>query len=137
MSLSGITVALTLIKSFAASNPDYAQAYITYMSPEQFLLMTANSENGAERLNIIKEQSRPLDVDRLRSESQPIFIDIDASEKRVVGHEGRHRMYALQVAGYTQVPVLVFNFNNKYLGYIIDSSRENNIIIQKFIELLK
>ena len=30
-----------------------------------------------------------------------------------------------------------FNFSNKYLGYIIDSNRENNIIIQKFIELLK
>lgn len=30
-----------------------------------------------------------------------------------------------------------FNFNDKYLCYIIDSNRKNNIIVEKFIELLK
>lgn len=131
--IDGKTVAITderldyYLNAFAATNKDYAQAYITYMSPADFLLLTANGNKGSETFERIKRESKEFDFEEFKAEKQPIFIDMDekgingATKNAIVGHEGRHRMYALQLAGYTKVPVLVFNLSNKYSKQHIDS----------------
>lgn len=118
-----------LLKMYAASNKDYGQAYLTYMSPADYLLLTTNGNDGTRSLDRIKEQSTPLDVEELKNvyDTQPIFLDLaekgvgKATKNEIIGHEGRHRMYALQLAGFNQIPVLVFNYDNKYSKKAIDS----------------
>lgn len=118
-----------LLKMFAASNKDYAQAYLTYMSPADYLLLTTNGNDGTRSLNRIKADSTPLDIDELKDvyDTQPIFLDLAekgvgrGTKNEIIGHEGRHRMYALQLAGFNQIPVLVFNYDNKYNKKAIDS----------------
>lgn len=112
------------LASFAASNKDYAQAYITYMSPTQFLLLTANGDKGSKTFEWIKEGSHPFNEAEFLEETQPIFLDLDEKgngKGEIVGHEGRHRMFAFGKAGFSQIPVLVFNFRNKYDKHHIDS----------------
>lgn len=115
------------LRRFAASNPEYAKAYLTYMSPADFLLLTANGSKGTKTFDRIKAESRPLDFHELEINYQPIFLMLEekgvakATKNQIVGHEGRHRMYALQMAGYTQIPVIVFNEDNKYTKKPIDS----------------
>ena len=118
-----------LLKMYGASNKDYAQAYLTYMSPADYLLLTTNGNDGARSFERIKNEATPLDIEELKDvyDTQPIFLDLAekgvgrATKNEIIGHEGRHRMYALQMAGFTQIPVLVFNYDNKYNKTAIDS----------------
>ena len=118
-----------LLKMYGASSKDYAQAYLTYMSPADYLLLTTNGNDGTRSLDRIKNEATPLDVEELKDvyDTQPIFLDLAekgvgrATKDEIIGHEGRHRMYALQMAGFNQIPVLVFNYDNKYNKTAIDS----------------
>lgn len=96
---------------FGSSNPDYAQAFITSMSPSQFLKLTTVYDESR-----IREESKnyPMDAVREASERQPIQLMIDTETGQVVGHEGRHRMAALERNGVYEVPVLLFDSSNKY-----------------------
>lgn len=119
------------LDSYASSNPNYAQAYVTYMSPKDFLALTIGSRTyTVDRIVSESEEYGDLDMDKIAS-SVPMFLDIDEDTKnvRVVGHEGRHRMYLLGKAGVERVPVLLFNYNNKYSK----ETRENfTLVPQKF-----
>ena len=119
------------LDSYASSNPNYAQAYVTYMSPKDFLALTTGSRTyTVDRIVSESEEYGDLDMDKIAS-SVPMFLDIDEDTKnvRVVGHEGRHRMYLLGKAGVERVPVLLFNYNNKYSK----ETRENfTLVPQKF-----
>lgn len=96
----------------AKSNPNYAQAYITYMSPSQFLDLTTSV---AGRISV-QQSARPLDAQQLGENSrvQPIFLRINTETGEVEGHEGRHRMVALNREGVDEIPVLLFDSRNKY-----------------------
>ena len=113
------------LDQFASTNNDYAQAYITYMSPADYMLLTANGKNGSQTFDRLMSESHEFNEEEFKDsiKYQPIFLDIDQDNKitRVVGHEGRHRMIALQLAGYTQIPVLLFNYSNKYSKAYIPS----------------
>lgn len=101
---------------YGSSNPKYAQAYITYMSPQQFLNLTAGSKTYTlDRIQNESELYGEVDVDKLGN-SSPIFLQINEgkSKSEVTGHEGRHRMYMLGKAGVEKVPVLLFDYNTKY-----------------------
>lgn len=116
----------SLYGEYANSSQEYTKAYVTYMSPADFLLLTANSDKGTKVFDRIANESSPLDMDNLKNDSQPIFLTVDLKEDgsrkdEVIGHEGRHRMYALAQAGFTQVPVVVVDYNNKYSKKPIDS----------------
>ena len=105
---------------FGSSNPNYAQAYITYMRPGDFLALTTIYD--ADRL---RSETEALDADQLVSASQrqPIQLKIDTETGKVIDHEGRHRMIALQRAGVEHVPVLLFDSSNKYTKTPLDSLR--------------
>lgn len=108
------------LQDYAASNPNYAQAYITYMKPFDFLQMTTSGP--ASRANI-REQAKGLDVGKTveYSKDQPIHLTIDSKTGQVIGHEGRHRMVSLYDTGIERVPVLLFDSKNKYDKTAMDS----------------
>ena len=95
------------------SSPKYAQAYIAYMTPDQFLELTTSDYVARSR---IESESSKLDVEKFAkaTSDQPLFLDIDHETGKVYGHEGRHRCVALQNAGIESVPVLLFDTSNKY-----------------------
>lgn len=101
------------LKDYAASNPNYAQAYIAYMSPQDFLRMTTSVI--ASRA-VIEEQATGLSLKAAVdfSRGQPIQLNINSETGKVEGHEGRHRMVTLRQNGISAVPVLLFDSRNKY-----------------------
>lgn len=131
-----------LLKMYASTNKDYGQGYLTYMSPADYLLLTTNGNDGTRSLERIKNESTPLDIEELKSvyDTQPIFLDLAekgvgrATKNEIIGHEGRHRMYALQLAGFDQIPVLVLNYDNKYSKQPIS---ELSVYPQRFNEDVK
>ena len=96
---------------YGSSNPNYAQAFITSMSPSQFLKLTTLYDEGR-----VRAETTDNSVDRVMasSESQPIQLMIDTETGKIYGHEGRHRMVALERNGVYEVPVLLFDSSNKY-----------------------
>ena len=88
---------------------DYAKSYITWVDPDDFIYATTVSERGREQ---IKEEAGTLDIERLRSETQPIHLTVDFETGQIVGHEGRHRMLALQEAGVERVAVIIDAWND-------------------------
>lgn len=101
------------LKDYASKgSPRYAQAYIAYMTPQDFLDLTT-SESGRSH---IERTSKKLDPQELGDASryQPIQLRIDHETGEVVGHEGRHRAYAMQQEGIESIPVLLFDSSNKY-----------------------
>ena len=101
---------------YGSSNPDYAQAYIAYVTPQQFLNLTVGGKNST--LDMIEGESAKygeLDIAKL-GDSNPLslFIHEGRNKAEVEGHEGRHRMYLLGKAGFEKVPVLLFDYRTKY-----------------------
>ena len=101
---------------YGSSNPEYAQAYIAYVTPQQFLNLTVGGKNTT--LDMIENESKgygDLDISKL-GDSNPLSLYIHEVKNKaeVEGHEGRHRMYLLGKAGFEKVPVLLFDYRTKY-----------------------
>ena len=101
---------------YGSSNPNYAQAYIGYITPQQFLNLTVGGKNTT--LDMILNESESygeVDFEKLGN-SIPIFLEIKEEKNgaKVTGHEGRHRMYLLGKAGFERIPVLFFDYRTKY-----------------------
>jgi predicted RNA methylase len=97
-----------LLSTYAYTMDDSrTKAYITYISPDQFLKATSSETRETE---IIKEAGK-LRPSELENEIQPIYLTLKKAENfdfyNIVGHEGRHRMAALRKAGITKVPVIL------------------------------
>lgn len=93
---------------------DYAKSYKVQMSPKEFLDLT--TQGGASSLkkgdNLGLGELRDLDKDEFNKWThQPIYLNIafrdenNPNKAQVVGHEGRHRMFALMQAGYNKIDV--------------------------------
>ena len=94
----------------AKSSPKYAQAYIAYVRPRTFLKLT--TDDVWERYHIA-DQAGELDEERLSNSRPGIYLRIDHETGEVTGHEGRHRMSAMDSAGIELVPVLLVDTSNK------------------------
>ena len=94
----------------AKSSPKYAQAYIAYVRPDTFLKLT--TDDWIERAHIA-EDAGELDEEKLSKSRPGIYLRIDHETGEVVGHEGRHRISAMQKAGILNVPVLLLDSSNK------------------------
>lgn len=105
------TVDKYLMDYASKSSPKYAQAYIAYMTPEQFLELTTSIAGR----HVIEAQSRALDAAEFGDVQRqvPIQLSIDHETGEVNGHEGRHRAAALLSEGIRRVPVLLFDSSNK------------------------
>jgi hypothetical protein len=101
------------LKDYAApGTPNYAQAYIAWMDPQDFINLTT-SRGGRE---IIEQTKKPLNADEFAKATQqnPLQLNIDHETGEITGHEGRHRAAALRDAGVEKIPVLLFDSGNKY-----------------------
>ena len=88
---------------------DYAKSYIAWVDPVDFIHATTTNEDGRAQL---KKEAGTLDLEKLRNETQPIHLTVDFEDGRIVGHEGRHRMLALQDAGVDRVAVIIDAWND-------------------------
>ena len=101
------------------SSPNYAQAYIVQMHPNDFLKLTTSTIGR----NLIASQTKGLNVEELKDATrhQPFQLRIDTDTGQVEGHEGRHRAMALYTEGIRSIPVLLFDSSNKYSKTAMDS----------------
>ena len=88
----------------SATRPDYAKSYVAWVNPSDFVFATTVSDKNRENL---KAEAGTLDVEKLSKESQPIYLIVDFESGRILGHEGRHRMLALEEAGIEKVAVII------------------------------
>lgn len=110
--LSESTVDRFLEDYAAKSTPNYAQAYIAWLSPEDFINLTTSREGRF----VVDNTTKPLDINKLvdATQYQPFQLRIDHETGEISGHEGRHRANALLRAGVEHIPVLMFDSSNKY-----------------------
>ncbi len=97
--------------SMAENDPDYAQTYITWVKPSDYIYATTATEAWREQLT---KEAGSLDKERLAKETQPIYLTVDFETGKIKGHEGRHRMIALEKAGVEKVAVIIISRNDQY-----------------------
>ena len=97
--------------SMAQNDPDYAQTYITWVKPSDYIYATTATEAWREQL---AEEAGDLDKERLTKEQQPIYLTVDFETGKITGHEGRHRMIALEKAGVEKVAVIIISRKDQY-----------------------
>ena len=98
-----------LMDSAAKNSPKYAKAYIAYMSPTTFMRLT--TYDWRERDHILA-QAGDLNEEKLSNSRPGIYLRVEPETGKVIGHEGRHRMSAMDSAGIYNVPVLLFHDSN-------------------------
>ena len=102
------------IEEHGASQPDYARRYITSISPKDFIDLTVYERN-MDRKNFDTKvggdfggKMADWNYNRqLRDSEEPPVLVIDKSTGQVIGHNGRHRMRALEMAGIKSVEIEV------------------------------
>lgn len=88
------------IRDYGGSG-DYSRAYMAMISPTDFLSLTATD---ADR---IRAEGRVLVAEELRAEQQTPFLRYDPETNEITGHEGRHRMAAMENSHVQETPVLL------------------------------
>jgi len=112
-----------LLHRYAATSPNYAQMYITYMSPKQFLkLTTGKNMRILDRISDWKtgedNNGEPFDFEKMGEDfnyfNHLFKLEIDEETGEVYGHNGRHRIYQLSQMGYWNIPVLLYEYGTRY-----------------------
>ncbi len=100
--------------SGAGNRKDYARKWISSINPTDFLNMTLGKTNqDRAKFDIIPGDygSTVADYDfidgGLKSSRQTPFLAVDVNTGEVVGHEGRHRMRALEKKGVTYAEIAI------------------------------
>lgn len=104
-----------------SSMDDVSKGFVVMMSPDQYLGLTLSAKGREVIAEDVAAHYGDLDQAKLAA-SQPIYLavafagepsawqkmnGIKALDNRVMGHEGRHRMQMLKVAGVESVPVII------------------------------
>lgn len=109
--------------SGAKFNPDYARKYITRISTKDFIDLTVSQEHidrGQFDASVKGDHGNTMsnfDYEKALQDSQSPYIHIDRSTGRVIAHNGRHRIRALEKAGIESVEIEVQFFDEE--GYLI------------------
>ena len=99
-----------LLRAEAVSHREkHGRAYVAWVNPQDFLDVTTPR---GQQDKIISEAGDLRQSDLL-DETQPIYLGLGDGD-RVVNHEGRHRMAALQRAGVRLAPVVVFTADKNW-----------------------
>ena len=109
------------LKEYASQHTlTYSKAYVAYINPDHFVSATTK---GALGQYYIRQETKNLDIEHLSdiAGEEAMFLIIEDMEQRepgkytakIVGHEGRHRMSALQNAGINKAPVVIIDYSNK------------------------
>lgn len=113
-------------------NRDYAKAYVAYVSPSDFLRLTAINE---ELIVLDTARYGALDVEVLRNnnvQNDGPYLDIDFEDGRVYAHNGRHRMVMLRDAGINKVAILVRDISSEQNKYKTKKHTDVVLLGQKF-----
>ena len=109
--------------SGAKFNPDYARKYITRISPKDFIDLTV-SQNHIDRGQFDNEvegdhgsKMSEYDYETALQNNRSPYLHIDRATGRVIGHNGRHRIRALEMAGVESVEIEVEFYDED--GYLI------------------
>lgn len=97
-------------ESVSQWDDNYARLYMTKIDPKKYLELTATS-NAMER---IEKENFDLDIEQVKAKNRVadmMYLDIDLETGEIRGHEGRHRAYAFQNAGYNEIDIVVFPYN--------------------------
>lgn len=86
---------------YYGSSGDYSKAYMTYISPEDYISLTTSNQ---ER---IENESRVMVAAEMRENEQTPFLRFDQDTGEITGHEGRHRIMAMKNAGVQRVAILM------------------------------
>lgn len=104
--------------SYAAEFEEtYAKAYVTWISPKDYLSLTYPGD-----VQSFLDNAKPLDYKELCNQQPEMFLRVNFEKGEVVGHEGRHRMAALHNAGANMVAVTIIpsNQDDKYNRQFIE-----------------
>ena len=103
--------------SGAKHHPDYARKYITRISPKDFIDLTV-SQNHLDRGQFDAEvkgdygsRMSEYDYKKALQDSRSPYLSVDRSTGKVIGHNGRHRIRALEMAGVEAVEIEVQFFD--------------------------
>lgn len=93
-------------RNTSSNNPNRVEAYAAYINPHDFV--AATTSNARER-STIRMQMRDYDyLGNLADISETPYLRINPSTMEIVGHEGRHRMWAMSDAGITEAAVVIY-----------------------------
>lgn len=133
-------------ESISEWDEDYARLYLTKINPKDFLKLTSSEDYFVA----IKNNTLELDLEKMEGSkyvADMMYLDIDLETGKVRGHEGRHRMSALENEGYELVDIVVFPNNyDKYHAKEIDNialkpqegtDRYENVTIKKLTPVSK
>lgn len=124
-------------------NSDYAKAYLGYINPSDFIKGTLTKNDTYTRREI--ENQPELDLERVNSERQTPFLQVDFDNNEIVGHEGRHRLSSFAKSGVNKLPIVFIdrspsfqkyksqkkNYDGELLGQRFnDGERASNIALQ-------
>ena len=105
------------IDDSGASNPTYARDYITAISPKDFIDLTVRTDH-VDRESFDREVigdhggiMGEWDYEKALQTSRSPYLQIDKATGRVIGHNGRHRIRALEKAGIQSVEIQVEFFD--------------------------
>ena len=110
--------------SGAKFNPDYARKYITRISTKDFIDLTVSKDHmdrnafDAEVKGDHGSKMSEFDYEKaLQDSRRSPYLHIDRSTGRVISHNGRHRIRALEMAGIESVEIEVEFYDED--GYLI------------------
>ena len=87
---------------------NHSGAYLTRISIQQFLDMTTESYVDQRQINARSESiSRQANVNVSDTYQEEIYLEIDFNTKKVVNHEGRHRLTSLLNQGNAFVDIFI------------------------------
>ena len=93
-------------RNTSSNNPNRVEAYAAYINPHDFVAATTSS---ARERGTIRMQMRDYDyLGNLADISETPYLRINPSTMEIVGHEGRHRMWAMSDAGITEAAVVIY-----------------------------
>ena len=81
------------------------KGYLAFVNPMDFVLATATPDDFTR----LRKEQEPLDFEKMKNYSQVPYLSVSEKDGnwKITGHEGRHRMLALNEAGYREVPVYI------------------------------
>lgn len=93
-------------RNTSSDNPNRVQAYASYINPHDFVAATTST---ARERSTIRMQMRDYDyLGNLADISETPYLRINPITMEIVGHEGRHRMWAMSEAGITEAAVVIY-----------------------------
>ena len=93
-------------RNTSSDNPNRVEAYAAYINPHDFVAATTST---ARERGTIRMQMRDYDyLGNLADISETPYLRINPSTMEIVGHEGRHRMWAMSDAGITEAAVVIY-----------------------------